>query len=1066
MGRNVQHDRLIEIIEEILGCGQAGLDDAFADLGGDSIQAVQILVECVREFQVDLPLESLGASTTIRELLAAVREGKTDTRQPPMPAARPGALGWARPAPRQEALYLICGQSPAIPMYNVPVALWLDGDVDTDRLRDSVKFLVERHGALRTVFRLTASGQIESTTLSAGELQWELAEPGRLLADAQEGYKWIQRLTTKPLDLHRSPFRAGLARVDGSRHVIVLVAHHAVCDGWALNILLREFVAAYAGEPPGPEPVDPGLLMARERARLDRASQEGLTQGWSSLLGGVPDLLDLPFDRPRASERDVAGARVPLMVRASVLERLRKRASEMRATPFVLLLSAFGLLLRRYSGHDDLVVGVPLANRHDVAAQGAVGYFANVVPIRIDLRGRPSLRQYVDRVGAMLSEASRLADLPLDMIISGLGLARPADRTPLFQVALTLLTNGVRPLAAPGVTVERADIGTGTAKFDQSWCLEEREDRWEGYVEFATALFDATTIERMRSHLERLLLGMTSADFDAPASSLEMFAASEKTQITEELAPNAPAVDGTVIDRFLEQVRDHASSPAIWDDGRYLSYSELHQLAGATAARLVAAGVGPERLVGVCERRMARHIADVIGVLLAGGAFLSLDPAYPAARLRSLIDDAGADFVLADPSLQPMLQGTQAALIDSGHSADDEQPLHVPVAVAPSSLACVIYTSGSTGESKGVELTHAALANVLDQSREAFGLRLGIRVPQLAPASSGPWLWEVLMALTTGGTLCLRSAGLGASEESLTELIQAASPEVMLVTPALLSVIDPADVPSVRLVITGGDRVGAELVHRWSRWARFFAAYGPTEGTIVQTWGEYRDDHGGHMPIGYPFGGVRLYVLDANLEPVPYGSVGEVYVGGMAVGRGYRRCPSLTASRFLPDPYVHAPGGRMYRTGDLVRRHADGELTFVGRLDGQVKIRGYRIELGEVQVGLQRLPDVAEAVALIDTAHDGHPRLVGYVVPAAETSETLLRTALRQRMPQHLVPTRIYLVDAIPRTANGKIAYTDLKPPDRAEHAGLSALLDQLDNMTDQAAARLAASLRPRTGRS
>lgn len=322
------------------------------------------------------------------------------------------------------------------------------------------------------------------------------------------------------------------------------------------------------------------------------------------------------------------------------------------------------------------------------------------------------------------------------------------------------------------------------------------------------------------------------------------------------------------------------------------------------------------------------------------------------------------------------------------------------------------------------------------------------------------------MALTTGGTLCLRPADLGASERSLTQLIQAANPEVMFLTPGQLSIIDPADVPSVRLLITGGDRVGAELVHRWSRSARFFAAYGPTEGTIVQTWGEYRDDHGGHMPIGYPFGGVRLYVLDANLEPVPYGSVGEVYVGGLAVGRGYRRCPSLTASRFLPDPYARAPGGRMFRTGDLVRRHTDGELTFVGRLDGQVKVRGHRIELGEVQAGLQRLPDVAEAVALIDTAHDDHPRLVVYVVPAGETSEALLLTALRQRMPQHLVPTRIYLVDAIPHTADGKIAYTDLKPPDRAEHAELSALLDQLDNMTDQEAARLTASLRPYTGRS
>jgi acyl carrier protein len=547
MGRDFRQDRLIEIIEEILGREPAGLDEVFAELGGDSIQAVQVLAECAREFQVELPLECLGASTTIRELLAAVREGRPDTSQPAMPAARPGAVGWARPVPRQEALYLIWSQSPTTPMYNVPVALWLAGDVDTDRLRDNVKLLVERHAALRTIFRMTASGQIESTALAAAELPWELIEPG-LLADAQEGYEWIQRLATKPLDLHRSLFRAGLARLDDGRHVIVLVAQHAVCDGWALNILLREFVAAYAGEPLGPEPADPGLLMARERARLDHASHQGLAQSWSNLLGGVPDLLDLPFDRPRASEREVAGARVPLLVQAPLLQRLRNRASELRSTPFVLLLSAFGLLMRRYSGQEDLVVGVPFANRHDVAAQETVGYFSNVVPIRIDLRGRPSLRQYVERVGGMLSQTSRVADLPLDTIISSLGVPRPADRTPLFQVVLTLLTNGAAPLAAPGVIVERADIGTGTAKFDQGWYLEEREDRWEGYVEFATALFDATTIERMRTHLERLLLAVTSADFDAPASSLEVFAVPEKIHASR--SPAEPTGLAALLDQL------------------------------------------------------------------------------------------------------------------------------------------------------------------------------------------------------------------------------------------------------------------------------------------------------------------------------------------------------------------------------------------------------------------------------------------------------------------------------------------------------------------------------------
>jgi amino acid adenylation domain-containing protein len=473
----------------------------------------------------------------------------------------------------------------------------------------------------------------------------------------------------------------------------------------------------------------------------------------------------------------------------------------------------------------------------------------------------------------------------------------------------------------------------------------------------------------------------------------------------------------------------------------------------------------------VCVPRSARQVADILGVLLAGAAFLPLDPDYPTARLRLMVSDARVETVVAAPATRTAFDDLDVTVLTTGGRPDRETPpgsVDTYVAVAPAGLAYVIYTSGSTGRPKGVELTHEGLSNVMDRSRDAFGLTAGTRVLQFASPSFDVAVWELFMALTTGGTLCLTPADPRTAPRPLADLIDATGAAVMFLTPAVLALIDPAEVPCVRLVLTGGDRVGADLIHRWRATARFFAVYGPTEGTIVQTWGEYRTDRGGQTPIGYPIGGVRLYVLDADLEPVPYGAVGEVYVGGVAVGRGYRLRPALTADRFLPDPYASAAGARMYRTGDLVRRHPDGELTFVGRVDSQVKVRGFRVELGEVQAGLGRLPAVAEAVALVQAARPGGPpRLVAYVVLAALTTEQRVREALRTQLPGHLIPDLVHFVDAIPRTANGKVAYAELRPREEPPAADLRGLLDRLAEMTDEDAARLLSDLdRRREGNS
>jgi amino acid adenylation domain-containing protein len=412
-----------------------------------------------------------------------------------------------------------------------------------------------------------------------------------------------------------------------------------------------------------------------------------------------------------------------------------------------------------------------------------------------------------------------------------------------------------------------------------------------------------------------------------------------------------------------------------------------------------------------------------------------------------MAEDAGLTLVIAQ-SGAPALAGTGARILTMAEMT--ETSVTGPAAVHPRGLAYVIYTSGSTGAPKGVALTHDGLVNVIERSRESFGLEPGSRVLQFVSLSFDASVWETFMALCTGGTLCLGPVDVADASGSLEEVITGSGAEVVFLPPALLGILDPARVPTVRLVLTGGDRITGELRDRWAGRVRFFAAYGPTEGTIVQTWGECRAGESGPAPVGLPFGGVRLYVLDAEQRPVPYGAVGEVHVGGVAVGRGYRGRPGLTADRFRPDPWAVSPGDRMYRTGDLVRRCPDGALSFVGRTDSQVKVRGFRIELGEVAATLTRRPDVAQAVAQVDTVSSGQPQLRAWVVPAGPAGPELgdrIRAELRRSVPEHLVPARITVLPVLPRTINGKIDYAALLAA--PAEPDLTQLLDRLDSLTD-----------------
>ncbi|MFG1889111.1 amino acid adenylation domain-containing protein [Micromonospora sp. NPDC049051] len=1043
-------EQVAGIIDAVVGCGPVDPSDRFSELGGDSIQAVQVLSLCWSELGVELPMQTLRTETTVSELVAAVaaaRSGPAGVAAAPGGAPVPNDEAASVPAsPRQAALFSLSQARPELPAYNVPVALWLTGQLDRRRLQRALNLLVHRHDALRTAFSTGPDGTVLLTTRPADSATVIIEELPATRLDLAASL--LQEIAAQPLDLTRSPVRVCLLPVAADRHALLVVVHHAVCDGWALNILLSDLCRHYAAEGAEPPTAGPGQreLLSWDEGRRTVPREEALRR-WGDLLAGVPTLLDLPLDRSRPPARSMLGTRVPLRVPANLHEGLRARAATWGTTPFALLALALGVLLERYTSRDDLVIGVPTANRHHPRALEAVGYLSNVVPVRLDLRGQPDVAVALSRITSGLATSTELSWVPLDDIAAAVDAERSATHQPLFQVALVQLGNGVAPLRLPGLRVERQDLGTGTSKYDQSWYLEDFGDGLTGYVEYATDLFDEDSVTRMRDHFLRVLEALVRAETDHPLRELTMFSPHEQAGLIDELTPPAGPTPDSVVTSFLSHVRDRPDAPAIWSDGCLTTYRELHDGAMHVAGRLAKLGAGPETVVGLHLTRSPEQVAAVLGVLMAGAAFLPLDPAYPAERLRYMIDDAALSLIVTEQPDDPALHGTPARLVtlDGGGG-----PRLAPRQVDPRSLAYVIYTSGSTGAPKGVALTHDGLVNVIERSRESFDLKPGTRVLQFVSLSFDASVWETFMALCTGGVLCLGPAVLAESTASLEELIKRSGAEVVFLPPAVLAILDPAAVPSVRLVLTGGDRVSRDLRDRWAARVRFFAAYGPTEGTIVQTWGECPPDQVGPTPVGLPFGGVRLYVLDDELRPVPLGAVGEVYVGGVAVGRGYRGRSDLTATHFLPDCWSPVPGGRMYRTGDLVRRRGDGALIFVGRTDNQVKIRGFRIELGEVEAALSRRADILAAVALVDT-QGPRARLAAWLVPAGPTDHDFaerVRTDLRAQLPEHMVPSRISVVASLPHTRNGKVDYSALLTTTPAEDR-LSSLLDRLDSLTD-----------------
>jgi len=888
----------------------------------------------------------------------------------------------------------------------------------------------------------------------------ELRGPGGEPAPAELVRRKASDWGALPFDLENGPlFRTKLFRVSDEDYLIIFNLHHIVTDGWAMPIVTREMdelYGAYSRGEPSPLPelaIQYADYAAWQRRHLSGPTLQRLTDYWKGNLEGAPNALELPYDRPRPPVQSNRGAIHRFVYPPAVLEALRALGKTEGASVNMVFTAGFALLLQRYSGQDDLVVGTLLGNRNRAELEPLVGYFVNSGAIRARMEGDPSFRELLRRVRTAVLDADQHQELPFDLVVDALKVPRDPGRNPLFQAMYFHHTfvgshhlddeagmAGSLDLRSLYQEAEAVLVDTGATKFDMTWATLEMDDGMPGMVEYATDLWDDATIGRMAAHL-RALLADACARPDVPISQLEMTSEEERRALLSWGTNERPYPRGeTLASRFARQAAETPDAVAAEFDDATLTYRELDARSARVARYLARLGVAEGTPVGLATENSARMVTGLVGIVRAGGTAVPLDPNYPAERLAFMLDDTRTHVVLTEGELLAWVSGREGATVvrlDHDWPAIEAEPAEAfPSPSGPESVAYVVFTSGSTGTPKGVRLHHRALVRTLVDVDYA-PLGPGDRVAQQSSLSFDSSIWEIWGTLLVGATLVNVSRDFILSPAGYAQALRERRLTACFLTTQLFNQLvggAPDVLGSMKRVLFGGEKVNPVAVRRClegSPPAELLHMYGPSEAAIYTTWHRVEKvaPDAQTVPIGRPVANCRVYVLSPGGTLAGVGVPGELFVGGDGVALGYLRRAGLTAERFLPDPFV--PGGTMYKTGDRVRWTPEGVLEFVGRMDDQVKVRGLRIELGEVENTLRRHPALRDAtVAAREDAGDER-QLVGYVVPAgAEPTAAELRAWMTEHLPEYMVPTVFVTLDEIPVSPNGKVDRKRLPAPD------------------------------------
>lgn len=1059
--RSAVESQLAQIWAGLLEFDQIGVDQDVFALGADSLAVTQIRSRLREQFGADLSFEDIFNAPTVAALASRLQSSASSTESAaPIWLHAPEKDSRAPLSFQQQRIYILSRLDPTKYNYNVLEVARLSGPLDVDALEQSLAAICERHEILRSTFPEWLGEPVQTTQEIAPHLErvdlGPCAASKRAAVIRRESLKAAQQ----PFDLEREPpLQVKLLHFDDADHALLIKFHHLATDGWSQSLFWQELAAHYGARRTGGSAALPRLAFQyrdfavwQQGWAQSRAAKEQLGY-WRTQLEGVTTL-PLRTDRPRPEIWSGRGARHYFRFSRALSAGLKALSQAQSATPFMTLLAAFQCLLYRYTGHEDVAIGSLIANRNQTETERLIGIFANTIILRTDMSGDPSFREVLRRVRQITLDAYRNQDLPIEEVLRTLRISRSRGGNPLFQVMLILQNASIAAPTLPGLSTQFLDIDPEISRFDLTLELAEADGHFFGFFEYSTDLFDASTITRMASHLQNLLMAIV-ADPEQRISRLAMLSTSERRQVLTDgdgLKTDFGGL-GNFSGRFDAEVKRKPDAVAVTCGSDRLSYRELARRSTAVAHRLAREQIGPGTVVALLAERSPNLLAAMIAVQRAGAAFLCLDPALPAARLAKILNSSGAPLLLAAQGSSAVLkqilpqltlqQRLQIATLED-LAADTPADPAKPARRAPSSLAYVIYTSGSSGTPKGVMIEQQGLSNHLASLISVLDLSATDVIAQTAPQSFVISVWQHLAGLMVGARVHICANEIVQDPVRLAQEIATEGVTILQIVPSLLRVIlerageEPVfgAFAGLRSLIATGEPLTVDLCRAWFRHfpgVPLIDAYGASECS---------DDAALHrltqapasmtgVPIGRPLPNTRLYVLDSHLQPVPIGVVGELCVGGAGVGRGYVNDLGETSKRFLLDPFARGGKARLYRTGDLARWRADGTIECLGRIDHQVKIRGYRIELKEIEHVLLDNPDVRAAIVEPRGDAGGEIRLVAHVAASGGSRPTAseLRDFLKARLPDYMVPSAFLFLERVPLTAHGKVDRSALLAP-------------------------------------
>lgn len=1006
-----------------------------------------------------------GLSSAKQALLEKRLKGSVRQSLPQIISRRPNGvcpLSFA-----QQRLWFLLELDPLSAAYNIPSAIQIRGDLDISALNECVNEIVRRHEVLRTRFVTTEEGprQVIEPELS---FTIEMLDCSGL-KEGQKNHIILSKIREegqRPFDLSSAPlFRASLFSLgdrDGHpQYIFMVTLHHIISDGWSAGILFKEFSAIYLAYNNKQKLDLPPLTIQYadfshwQRQWLKGTELEKQMGFWKTYLEGMQPLLELPTDRARSVEQGSEGATFYYELPAGLTNSLNSLSRNKNVTLFSTLLTAFFVLLERYSGQSDICVGVPVANRNHEEVEGLIGFFVNTLVMRADLSGNPSFAELLDIVHQDSQNAQAHQDLPFEKLVEELQPPRDLSHTPLFQVMFVLHNVPAGTLEIPGLSVDVLEVDYGTSKFDLLLHITEKGECLHAALEYSTALFDSSRIVRMAGHFQALLESIVITP-DSPIGQLNMLTADENQRIVADwnntdfdyLAP----LD--IIARFESQVDRTPEAIAAGCGENRITYSELNSRSNRVAHGLIARGVGPDVIVAILDDRGIDFLVTIVGIFKAGGAYLPLEPSHPDSRLTQILSESQVKFLVSGSRYRERVHGLVEEFNDppivftlSDMNVAENSAFNPPKRYSERNLAFVIFTSGSTGAPKGAMVEHRGMFNNLITKVPVLELCSTDAIAQTASQCFDISVWQFLTALACGARVEVFPDGVTHDPYQLLNRLSSCEVSILEAVPSMIrALLDAADhcfeLPKLRWLLSCGEEFPPELCRRWmARFphVRLLNAFGPAECSDDVSYHSIDsppNEDETTIPVGRPVHNSSIYILNHWLQPVPIGVPGEIYVAGVQVGRGYLGRPDITAASFIPNPFWES-GGRLYRTGDLGKYREDGVIEFLGRSDYQVKIRGFRIELAEIEAHLLQYRGVSDAAVLAREDRPGDKRLVAYVVgPQSNTNNSSLADELREylksTLPAFMVPASIVVLDAMPLNNNGKINRSALPVPDRS----------------------------------